>query len=180
MTGLPAGYDIGLATQADCAGLPEIERRAASAFQGHPGLGASTIDLSVVTPLGFLQDCARTGLLWVATHHGAPVGFAACDWHDEDFFLAELNVDPDHGRKGLGRALLKEATAFGFAKGATRVTLTTFTEVPWNRPFYESEGFKVIPEAEWADWMRDSMAAQIDNGLDPAMRCFMGVESVAG
>ncbi len=174
MTGLPDGYSIRKGVPQDARALSEIERRAAQQFRGHPGLGTSTIDLNDTAPLGFLRSCAREGLLWVLAMGDEAVGFAACEWRDGDFFLVELDVDPAHGRRGLGRALLETICAYGFAHDAPRITLATFTEVEWNRPFYESAGFTVIPEADWTDWMRDSMAGQVEHGLDPAMRCFMG------
>jgi hypothetical protein len=33
--------------------------------------------------------------------------------------------------------------------GDAALWLTTYAHVPWNRPFYESEGFEVVPSKEW-------------------------------
>ena len=36
--------------------------------------------------------------------------------------------------------------------------LTTLSDVPWNADFYASEGFAVVPQAEWSDGLRAVMA----------------------
>jgi hypothetical protein len=54
------------------------------------------------------------------------------------------------------------------------LSLTTFREVPWNRPFYERLGFVEIPR----DTMRPELAAVVseeaDRGLDRDARVVMG------
>jgi len=170
---LPEGYAIRLGTLEDCEVLQEIERAAARAFVGRKEMGETDIDLNRVTPLAFLEARVGEGLLWTLYHGKAPAGYIVCSWVKTDFYIAEVDVHPDHGGKALGAVLIERAAAHGFANGAARITLSTFTEIPWNRPYYERLGFAVLPEAEWTRFMRENMARQGEDGLDISMRCFM-------
>jgi GNAT superfamily N-acetyltransferase len=67
------------------------------------------------------------------------VGFAFVGDVDDGLHLHQLAVHPDHGRRGLGTALL--AAVFGRAAGRA-VTLTTFRHIPWNEPWYRARGFE--------------------------------------
>ena len=70
-----------------------------------------------------------------------PVGFACVELVDGDPFLWQLAVHPDHGRQGLGRALVDAVCDWARAGHFGVITLTTFRDVAWNGPFYESLGF---------------------------------------
>ncbi len=170
---LPEGYAIRPGTLEDCPKLPPIELAAARQFVGRPELGASTYDLSRLAPVEFIEGRVRDGLLFVLTYKDEPVGFAFGTWEEGDLYLGEVDVHPDHAGKRLGKALIETYTAHGFANGAARITLSTFTEIPWNRPYYERLGFRVLPESEWNEFMRKDMAGQAKAGLDPSKRCFM-------
>jgi GNAT superfamily N-acetyltransferase len=88
------------------------------------------------------------------------VGFAHVGDLDDGLHLHQLAVHPEHGRRGLGTALL--AAVFGRAAGRA-VTLTTFRHIPWNAPWYEARGFTELtafgPElarvVEDEQWLRD-------------------------
>ena len=64
--------------------------------------------------------------------------------------LEQLSVHPEHGRRGLGRALLRAGLEWAAAHDYPELTLTTYRDVPWNGPFYASEGFVELgPADEW-------------------------------
>jgi GNAT superfamily N-acetyltransferase len=65
--------------------------------------------------------------------------------------LEQLSVHPDHGRRGIGRALLRAACEWATAHGYPELTLATYRDVPWNGPFYASEGFVEVGPVD--DWM---------------------------
>jgi GNAT superfamily N-acetyltransferase len=67
------------------------------------------------------------------------VGSSAAGAH-----LEQLSVHPDHAGHGLGRALLRSGCDWAAAHGYTELTLATYRDVPWNGPFYASEGFAEI------------------------------------
>lgn len=79
---------------------------------------------------------------------GAPAGFIALDVLGDRAYLEQLSVHPDHQRRGLGRALVEEACERFRARGAAEIWLTTYAHVPWNAPFYERCGFRVVPQAD--------------------------------
>ena len=79
-----------------------------------------------------------------------PVGLCRIDPVGSGAHLEQLSVHPDHGRRGIGRALLRAAGEWGRVNGYDELTLVTYRDVPWNGPFYASEGFvEVGPADEW-------------------------------
>jgi ribosomal protein S18 acetylase RimI-like enzyme len=70
-----------------------------------------------------------------------PVGFVCVELVDGNPHIWQLAVHPDHGRQGLGRALVEAACEWARSAHFDAITLTTFRDVPWNGPFYESLGF---------------------------------------
>ena len=143
----PSGYRIRPARAADVAALAEIEQQAGELFR--------TVGLDVVAD-GFsppLDDYRRAivgGSAWLAeTTAGVPAGFAIAGSLDGAGHLIDLDVHPDHGRRGLGRALVQTVVAWARARALPEVVLTTFRDVPFNGPFYRAQGF--VPFAPGAD-----------------------------
>ena len=73
-----------------------------------------------------------------------PVGFVCVELVGGIPHIWQLAVDPDHGRRGLGRALMEAACDWARSEHFDAITLTTYRDVPWNGPFYESLGFVVM------------------------------------
>ncbi len=93
--------------------------------------------LSHVTPVDSLAAAPLAGLLWVALEPaGAPIGFAVASIRGRRMHLDELDVLPEHGRKGVGSALIEAVEDYALNSGCVEMTLTTFRDVPWNAPFY--------------------------------------------
>ena len=82
-------------------------------------------------------------------------------------------MHPDHARQGLGARLIDAGAAWARELGHTAITLTTFREVPWNRPYYERIGFHVVPPGDWTPGIAERVAEEEKNGLDPARRVVM-------
>lgn len=57
--------------------------------------------------------------------------------------LEQLSVLPAFGRRGIGRRLVDAALDEARRRGHTEITLRTYTDVPWNAPFYATCGFAV-------------------------------------
>jgi GNAT superfamily N-acetyltransferase len=115
-------------------------------------MASDTLFLSLgIGPLpapGTVEDLAR-GLV-VLVVGDPPVGFARIDLLAGGAHLEQLAVHPDHGRRGLGRALVRAACAWSAAAGYDQITLATYRDVPWNGPFYASEGFTELgPVDPW-------------------------------
>ena len=90
------------------------------------------------------RRAAQPGFLLVV---GRPVvGFAHVLEEDEMAHLQQLCVDPAQGRGGRGTALVEACCTEVARRGHAELTLTTFADLPYNRPFYERLGFAVVPE----------------------------------
>lgn len=87
-----------------------------------------------------------------------PVGLCRIDALGDGAHLEQLSVHPDHGRRGIGRALLRAGIDWARAHDYDELTLTTYRDVRWNGPFYASEGFVEIGPAD--DWL-------VAHGLPP-------------
>ncbi len=75
-----------------------------------------------------------------------PVGFCLCrPRRRPDPHIWQLSVHPDHaGAAAWGRALAEAVCDWSRTERYEVITLTTYRDVPWNGPFYESLGFSTI------------------------------------
>jgi GNAT superfamily N-acetyltransferase len=79
-----------------------------------------------------------------------PVGLCRIDALAGGAHVEQLSVHPDHAGRGIGRTLLRAACDWAREAGYGDLTLATYRDVPWNAPFYASEGFmEVGPVDEW-------------------------------
>ena len=167
-------YTVRPARPSEHALLPEIERRASVLFKTvtwlKPGQGEPA-------SLEFIDAIARSGAIFVAADDDdIPVGFTLVSFLDRALYIYELDVAPPHGRHGLGRRLVDQACAFARTEGAPAVTLSTFREVPWNRPFYEKAGFHLVPRNQWIPALHLLHHREVEIGLPVDRRCFMRKE----
>jgi GNAT superfamily N-acetyltransferase len=138
-------YQITLARPKDVPLLPAIELAAGRLYAGHAPEEALTETMSAEAH----ADAQRLGHLWVALLNDAPVAFAHVRVIEATAaHLEELDVHPEHGRRGLGTRLVMTVCAWAAARGFQSVTLTTFRDIAWNMPFYARLGFEVIPPGE--------------------------------
>ena len=162
------------AREADLSGLGEVERAAAERFHGLPVEGSV---LSDVTPPEAFEAACREGRLLVAAAGERAVGFALWIRLGDAAHLDEVDVHPEHGRRGLGAALVRGVGEAVGRRGLPRLTLTTFREVAWNAPFYRRLGFRELPEAEWAPELRQLVLEEDADGLRLADRVVMGIDT---
>jgi GNAT superfamily N-acetyltransferase len=147
-----------------------IELAAAELLRGH----APDTVLNETTREQNLRDAQSQGRLWVALARDTPVGFAHVEVLEPNAaHLQEIDVHPDHGRRGLGRRLVAEVCGWAEERGYLAVTLTTFRDIPWNMPFYARLGFEEIPTAALSPALRSVLQDEDRRGLDPARRVAM-------
>jgi ribosomal protein S18 acetylase RimI-like enzyme len=173
MSEAPPGYRIRDARAGDLDALPAIERACARLFAPW---GLDVLFGSATTPRAVLEGALARGDLLVATtaHDDRAIGFAltcTVDWHAH---LDELGVHPDHGRRGLGAALIEEACRRALAAGRPRMTLATMREVPFNGPWYRRIGFRELHEDELGPGLRTIFERELAGGLPMAERVFLG------
>ena len=163
-------YRISGARPADLVRLPEIELAAARLLAGH----APESVLSKTTSHEILKVAQREGRLWVALADDVPVGFAHVEVLDADTaHLEEIDVHPDHGRRGLGARLVMHVCRWAADAGYRSVTLTTFRDVPWNMPFYARLGFEIVVAEDLPPVLRAIVEDETRRGLDPLSRVVM-------
>ncbi|WP_436792641.1 GNAT family N-acetyltransferase [Actinospongicola halichondriae] len=111
---------------------------------------------------------------WVAVVDTVPVGFVVVDVVDGNAHIEEIAVDPRHGRSGHGQGLLDAVAAWAADHAYPAVTLTTFADVPWNRPWYERQGFHVLDPAEPGPELAARVRVEEAEGLPADLRVCMG------
>lgn len=155
---MPDSYRVVLASPEHVSSLPDVERSAATLF-------ANAVPeelLEHVTPESDFGDAQRDGMLWVALDpDDDPVGFVRVVVANARVHLAELDVLPAHGRRGIGTALVRTVQAWADSREFSEVTLTTYRDLPWNAPFYAQLGFTIVPESEWDADMRHRFDMEI-------------------
>jgi GNAT superfamily N-acetyltransferase len=165
------GYSIQLARSEHILALPAIELEAAQMLRGH----APESVLAENTDESTFADAAHDGRLWVASTGNIPVGFALVKMLADDLpHLEEIDVDPSHGRRGLGTALVRAVCDWAALSGYIMLTLTTFRAVPWNLPFYARLGFEEIPRETLRPELAAVVSEEAHRGLDPNTRAVMG------
>lgn len=101
----------------------------------------------------------------VAEVAGRVEGLAATVTLDGATHLEQLAVHPDQGRRGVGGALLEAVCAQALERGHERVTLTTFRDLPWNGPWYERRGFRVLARREWGSGLIRQWGVEEEAGI---------------
>lgn len=155
-------YTIRSGTCADIPRLCEIEKAAAQLFP--PERLAEPSPVSPET----MQQGVEDGLVWVLDCNGSEaVGFAICQPQEEGNFLhlLEMDVHPEHGAQGLGTLLLRHVIEYARQECIQGVTLTTFSDMKWNAPFYSKNGFVPIPESELDADLQKIVADEQRRGL---------------
>jgi GNAT superfamily N-acetyltransferase len=140
----------------DLLALPALEAEADTMFE--------PLGIGPLPGPGTVEEFAAALVVLVAGD--PPVGLCRIDAAGEGAHLEQLSVHPDHGRRGIGRALLRAGCAWAAANGYEELTLVTYRDVPWNGPFYASEGF--VETGPVDDWL-------VANGRppeDPVMKRF--------
>lgn len=97
---------------------------------------------------GTPEDFAAALAVFVAGD--PPVGLCRIDAVGDGAHLEQLSVHPDHGGRGIGRALLRAGIEWAAGRGYPEMSLCTYRDIPWNGPFYVSEGFVEVGPAD--DW----------------------------
>ena len=120
-----------------------------------------------------LAAIQAAGRLLVAVDEGRLVGFVVFEALDGCAHVEEVSVVPEAEGRGHGTALLDAVGAWGTQAGLDGVTLTTFAEVPWNRPYYERRGFRVLTDDELTPALRARRVAEAAQGLLPELRVVM-------
>ncbi|WP_055488758.1 GNAT family N-acetyltransferase [Streptomyces sp. WMMB 322] len=169
----------------DLRRLQRIECAAGGLFRA---LGMDRIADDAPPPLPVLRRYAHSGGLWVAVdgdgeapaHEDEPVAYAMTEPVDGSVHIEQISVDPARAHRRIGRALIEHAARRAQEAGVPALTLCTFAEVPWNAPYYERCGFRVLAGDELTPGLRRIRAEEARAGLDRWPRVCMRRELGAG
>ncbi|WP_181700573.1 GNAT family N-acetyltransferase [Nocardia sp. GTS18] len=171
--GRPGG-PIRLAREGDIAALQEIERRAGAPF-AEIGMVAVAEDEPPSAEL--LREFLVGERAWVwPDAQDEPIGYLLLGIVDGQPHIDQVSVDPAYAGLRIGKSLIDHAVSWAKSRGLRELTLTTFTEVPWNGPYYERLGFTYIPVDDEPPGLRAVRAEESANGLDEWPRACMRVD----
>ncbi|NEC90122.1 GNAT family N-acetyltransferase [Streptomyces sp. SID12501] len=152
------------ARAAELPALRAVERAAGYPFRE---LGMAEIADDEPPALDVLESYRRAGRAWVATDDDAhPLAYLIAEPVDGALHIEQVSVHPDFAHRRIGRALLTYAADRARDEGLTHLTLTTFTEVPWNAPYYARLGFRTLDDAELTPGLRKIRVLEAEHGLD--------------
>jgi GNAT superfamily N-acetyltransferase len=144
--------------------LPKVEVAAGAVFRD---LGMHAVANSTPPTLGELQTWQEAdGLLVSVDGDDLPVAYLKIGPIDDYGHIEQVSVHPSHARRGIGRRLIDAADGWAEQRDLAGLTLTTFTEVPWNGPYYQRLGFRVLADEEMTDGLRRIRADEAACGLD--------------
>jgi N-acetylglutamate synthase-like GNAT family acetyltransferase len=139
--------------------LNDIEERADTLFPaGHLPLGANNY------PVEQLECAKRDGSLIVACSDEGIVGFAVAEQRAGGYHLFLIAVMPEWGRQGIGRCLIRRIVGDAREKDLEVITLTTFSDVPWNAQYYAKLGFDIVPSSEANTFLRQILESEKEQG----------------
>lgn len=144
--------------------LQEIERAAGRCFRD---IGMPEIADDEPLPLGELARYQLAGLAWAAvTDADFPVAYLIADRVEGNIHVEQVSVHPDSSRRGIGRSLLDHLADHATREGTPALTLTTFTQVPWNAPYYSRCGFQILDDSTLTLGLRRIREREAEHGLD--------------
>lgn len=167
-------YTIRLANSGDLSLLSEIERAAATLFAPY---ALDQLFSTILTPLYVFAEGQQAGQLWVAVDaQDQSVGFALASQLGGNAHLDELDVHPEHGRRGLGTQLVNIVCSWARQQGYPAVTLTTLEYIPWNAPYYARLGFRQLAPTELTPELQELLQIEIEHGLPAKGRVAMRLD----
>jgi GNAT superfamily N-acetyltransferase len=149
----------------DLSRLRLIERAADERFRG---LGMDAIADGQPAPLEALSAYQRAGRAWVSVdEQDRPTSFLVVAVVDRAAHVEQVSVHPESARQGIGATLIETVAWWAKQQGLQAMTLMTFRDVPWNRPYYERLGFRVVDEAQLTGGLRKLRAHEAALGVGP-------------
>jgi GNAT superfamily N-acetyltransferase len=153
--------------------LREIERLAGKAFRT---IGMGSVADDELPSEDEVKGYAIRGRSWVAVDESdRPMGYVLVDEVDGNAHVEQISVLPESQGKGVGRALLERVRTWAIDTDRRAITLTTFADVPWNRPLYQHLGFVVLSEDEAGPELHAIVEEEADGALDPTVRVCMRI-----
>ncbi|MEP3050658.1 MAG: GNAT family N-acetyltransferase [Erythrobacter sp.] len=164
-------WSLRLAHADDADEMPAIEAAAAQLFAGIDGL--ETIDPDDTWEPSELRGFIRKGHCLVAHVGEQMAGFLINQPFGKELHIWEMDVLPDFQQRGIGAGLLRACQIDARNSGFRALTLTTFVDLPWNRPFYARLGFERVEELAAHPRLNAALEEEAEWGLPRDRRCAM-------
>ena len=158
----------------DLEHLPDIERAAGEPFRELGMAAVADDDPPTVRELAVFQQDGRAWV--VAGDTGQPVGYVLVDVVDGCVHVEQVSVQPRYARQGLGKRLLDTVELWARRLGFPAMTLTAFTDVPWNAPYYERLGWRRLGQSDLPSGLAAIREHEAARGLDRWSRVAMRYE----
>lgn len=171
MSDLPEGYTITAANVDDIPALIAVDKGASALFEPTGLLEPEALSDHVPADV-FEAEMPSGNVIVARNQHHWTVGFALVSLRGKGLYLDQVSVHPDHGQKGIGRALVEQVLNEAGRRKLPHVSLSTFRDLAWNGPFYASLGFKELPREKLDPYMLEIEDAQ-KPFMDVTKRCFM-------
>lgn len=154
---------IRLATLDEIVALPTMQVAAGQLFR--------QLEMAPVAdgPTPEIDDFAkaqRSGHLLVAVRDENVIGFVRLEVLDSALHIEQVTVAPGEGGRGVGRRLMLSAEDVAREHGYDCMTLTAFRDVPFNGPFYESLGWRALPDLSLSPGLAARRREEAAAGLD--------------
>lgn len=151
-----------LATMDDVPQIAPLEQAASELFRD--------IDMAVIAddapiPDDVLKKAVEEQRLWVATEYGTVRAYLLAEVLPESLHIEQVTVHPDAARRGIGAMLIESVSSDSRATAPGKLTLTTFTDVPWNAPYYARLGFAEVTENGWPTGIAEIVERERGQGL---------------
>lgn len=171
LTPLPSGYHFTDYDPDHAWRLHEIDRLGTRAIAEH---GFPSLSREKMPSIEWYRDWLAGHIVFVAADTlGRPVGFTVAAESFGVYYLHMLSVDPAHGRRGIGAALLEANVSRARWAYHNAMALSTFRAVPFNAPFYRRHGF-VEADLDAVDpELRSQFMQEVPKDILPSTRCLM-------
>ncbi|MCV6574337.1 MAG: GNAT family N-acetyltransferase [Cohaesibacter sp.] len=157
--------------------LAEIELSAAQLYRTTPY--PDLAGMAVCHEQRLKEHFYSNGLGWCAkTSNSIVAGFVIAHPRENILHIDELSVHADYQRQGIGSALLLHLIAQAKQKNFDAVSLTTYSDIAWNGPFYHRYGFVSFCETERPSWLSDLLNKEIRSGASASTRIAMMLDLV--
>ena len=165
-------YSIRKTEHSDIPHLIGVEKSATQAFLSVPDL-SWLVDAPVLSEQTHCELINTIYAFVISNDQGEVVGFIYAKQQDSDFYIIEFDVRSDLQKQGIGRQLIEYSITVAKAANFKAVTLTTFIDVAWNRPFYQRLGFEIIKDSEQANYLKNALDNEVKFGFKRDSRCAM-------
>ena len=159
------------ATPNDFAVIRKIERMAGAAFEQYD---MSEIANDEPPSIVVLKQYCSEQRIWIAVDESdRPVAYIMARPLGPHAHIDQVSVTPEHARNRIGSTLIDSVEHWAASHGLSALTLSTFCGVPWNAPYYQTLGFREIPENTLPSELRAIRLDEKRLGLDRWPRCCM-------